>query len=41
MSEFVYLRRGHRETAQTHFSAALALARNSTERRFLEKRVRM
>jgi len=34
------LRRGHREAAREHFAAALALARNPTERRFLEKRVR-
>ena len=34
------LRRGNREPAREHFSAALALARNPTERRFLEKRVR-
>ncbi len=34
------LRRGHRDAAQEHFLAALALARNPTERRFLEKRVR-
>jgi RNA polymerase sigma-70 factor (ECF subfamily) len=35
------LRRGNRDTARVHFSAALALARNPTERRFLEKRVRI
>ncbi len=34
------LRRGNREAAREHFAAALALARNPTERRFLEKRVR-
>lgn len=34
------LRRGNREAAREHFSAALALARNPVERRFLEKRVR-
>jgi RNA polymerase sigma-70 factor (ECF subfamily) len=34
------LRRANREAAREHFSAALALARNPTERRFLEKRVR-
>jgi RNA polymerase sigma-70 factor (ECF subfamily) len=34
------LRRGNREAARAHFSAALALARNPTEQRFLEKRVR-
>ena len=34
------LRRGNRDAAREHFSAALALARNPTERRFLEKRVR-
>ena len=34
------LRRGDRERARTHFAAALAAARNPTERRFLEKRVR-
>ncbi len=33
------LRRGHREPARAHFFAALALARNPTERRFLEKRL--
>lgn len=33
------LRLGHRDAACTHFSAALALARNAAERRFLEKRV--
>jgi RNA polymerase sigma factor (sigma-70 family) len=35
------LRRGNRDTARDHFSAALTLARNPTERRFLEKRVRV
>jgi len=35
------LRRGDREPAREHFEAALALARNPTERRFLEKRVRV
>jgi RNA polymerase sigma-70 factor (ECF subfamily) len=34
------LRRGDRERARTFFAAALAAARNPTERRFLEKRVR-
>jgi RNA polymerase sigma factor (sigma-70 family) len=34
------LRRGSREAARDYFRAALALARNPTERRFLEKRVR-
>ena len=34
------LRRGHREAARARFQAALALARNEAERRFLEKRVR-
>jgi RNA polymerase sigma-70 factor (ECF subfamily) len=34
------LRRGDHEAARKHFSAALALARNATERRFLQKRVR-
>jgi RNA polymerase sigma-70 factor (ECF subfamily) len=34
------LRRGNRDAARGHFSAALALARNPTERRFLEKRLR-
>jgi RNA polymerase sigma factor (sigma-70 family) len=34
------LRRGNREAAREHFSAALALARNPSEQRFLEKRVR-
>jgi RNA polymerase sigma-70 factor (ECF subfamily) len=33
------LRRGNRDAAREHFSAALALARNPTERRFLEKRL--
>jgi RNA polymerase sigma-70 factor (ECF subfamily) len=33
------LRRGDREAARTHFSAALALARNPMERRSLEKRL--
>jgi predicted RNA polymerase sigma factor len=33
------LRCGNRDAARRHFSAALALARNPTERRFLEKRV--
>jgi RNA polymerase sigma-70 factor (ECF subfamily) len=33
------LRCGNRDAARSHFSAALALARNPTERRFLEKRV--
>jgi RNA polymerase sigma-70 factor (ECF subfamily) len=34
------LRRGNREAARKHFGAALDLARNGTERRFLEKRLR-
>src|SRR5207247_1965092 len=34
------LRRGNRAAAREHFSAALALARNAAERRFLEKRMR-
>ena len=34
------LRRGRHETAREHFRAALALARNPMERRFLEQRVR-
>jgi RNA polymerase sigma-70 factor (ECF subfamily) len=34
------LRRANRDAAREHFSAALALARNPMERRFLEKRVR-
>ena len=34
------LRRDNREAAQTHFRAALQLARNGTERRFLERRLR-
>jgi len=33
-------RRANLEAAREHFAAALALARNPTERRFLEKRVR-
>jgi predicted RNA polymerase sigma factor len=33
------LRRGGRDRARGHFEAALALARNDAERRFLEKRV--
>lgn len=33
------LRRGNREPARKHFQAALDLARNGTERRFLEKRL--
>jgi RNA polymerase sigma-70 factor (ECF subfamily) len=33
------LRRGNREAAQVHFQAALELARNGAERRFLEKRL--
>ena len=33
------LRRGDRESARKHFHAALRLARNPTERRFLEKRL--
>jgi RNA polymerase sigma factor (sigma-70 family) len=39
MGEFE-LRRGRRETARDHFRAALALARNPMERRFLDERVR-
>ena len=35
------LRRGDREAAREHFRAALDLARNETERRFLEKRLRI
>jgi RNA polymerase sigma-70 factor (ECF subfamily) len=34
------LRRGNPERARTHFQAALALARNAMERRFLERRLR-
>jgi RNA polymerase sigma-70 factor (ECF subfamily) len=34
------LRRGDRERARIFFTAALAAARNPTERRFLEKRVK-
>ena len=34
------LRRGNRQAARTHFSAALALARSPMERRSLEKRLR-
>jgi RNA polymerase sigma factor (sigma-70 family) len=34
------LRRGNPERARTHFQAALGLARNAMERRFLEKRLR-
>jgi predicted RNA polymerase sigma factor len=34
------LRRGNHHAAHGHFAAALALARNPTERRFLEKRLR-
>ena len=33
------LRRGNRDAAHNHFRAALALARNTPERRFLQKRV--
>jgi RNA polymerase sigma-70 factor (ECF subfamily) len=33
------LRRGNRDAARTQFVAALGLARNATERRFLERRV--
>jgi RNA polymerase sigma factor (sigma-70 family) len=33
------LRRGRRQTAREHFRAALALARNPMERRFLDRRV--
>jgi predicted RNA polymerase sigma factor len=33
------LRQGHREAAGGHFRAALGLARNATERRFLTRRV--
>jgi RNA polymerase sigma factor (sigma-70 family) len=34
------LRRGNRDAARRHFSAARALARNPAEHRFLEKRIR-
>jgi predicted RNA polymerase sigma factor len=34
------LRRGERRRAETHFRAALALARNDAERRFLNRRLR-
>ena len=34
------LRLGRRGAAREHFSTALTLARNSTERRFLEKRLK-
>jgi predicted RNA polymerase sigma factor len=34
------LRRGHMETARAYFATALELARNPTERRFLERRLR-
>ena len=34
------LRREHGERAREHFEAALALTRNSTERRFIERRIR-
>jgi RNA polymerase sigma factor (sigma-70 family) len=34
------LRRGDRQAAHAHFSTALALARNQTEKRFLERRAR-
>jgi len=34
------LRRQNRDAARQHFSAALALARNPSERRFLEKRLK-
>jgi predicted RNA polymerase sigma factor len=33
------LRRGDREAARAHFRAALELARNETEKRFLERRL--
>jgi predicted RNA polymerase sigma factor len=33
------LRRGRNETAREHFRAALVLARNPMERRFLDQRV--
>jgi predicted RNA polymerase sigma factor len=33
------LRRGNRDAARASFQAALGLARNATERRFLEKRL--
>ena len=33
------LRSGNRHAARDHFRAALAVARNETERRFLEKRL--
>ena len=35
------LRRGNPEAAQVHFQAALEVARNGAERRFLEKRLRL
>jgi RNA polymerase sigma-70 factor (ECF subfamily) len=34
------LRQGHRDAARTHFRAALALARNQTEKQFFERRLR-
>jgi RNA polymerase sigma-70 factor (ECF subfamily) len=34
------LRRGNREGARAHFAAAVSVARNAMERRFLEKRLR-
>jgi RNA polymerase sigma-70 factor (ECF subfamily) len=34
------LKRGNLDAARAHFSAALAVARNPTERRFLERRSR-
>jgi len=34
------MRRGRLDAARDHFTAALPLARNPTERRFLEKRLR-
>jgi predicted RNA polymerase sigma factor len=33
------LRLGHHAAARAHFQSALELARNATERRFLEKRL--
>ncbi len=39
LGEFEF-RRGKRDVAREHFRAALALARNSTERHFLDRRVR-
>lgn len=33
------MRRGHRNAAAMHFRAALGLARNAAERRFIERRL--